>query len=920
MRTGTNQSTRPTVTAFSSLAVQAGVSALLVLLLQACGAGGGGGPGADSEGAELDAPDEASGGGELDVLPDAAEDTVAAPDAEFDANDTDGLGPDVPMPECSVPADCSALVPLAGACEVVVCLEGTCDIASREDGAACDDGDPCTLSDACTLGACAGKLLACNDNNPCTDETCSNGACATAFNSAPCDDGNDCTSQDTCALGTCKGGENDCPCDFSDDCVKFDDGDLCTGALECVGGFCEVDPASVPECLSSDACQVPTCVPETGECSVVMVPDGAPCSDGDPCTTQESCSSGVCTAGSTVPCDDKNPCTTDNCLPAGGCDHAPLSGPICDDGDPCTQDGACVQGACVGAIPWNCDDGNPCTIDTCQPGGGCTYTFTLGPCEDGNLCTTGETCADATCGGGSPIDCNDGEICTQDACAPALGCIYEAKVDGAGCTDGDPCTLGDACADGVCVPSQTLDCDDGNACTTDLCLVGGACESLALPDLTPCDDGDACTANDVCTNGVCTPGALLCDPCETNGNWAPCDDGVPTTVGDFCWQTECQGFVRQVFNPTASYVSGGFTAVALDKTNVVAVGYSTEAGGAELTWGCELRGNLAPSLYATSLRTDTRFRAMSHGMALGNNGVASLYNGAIWDKAVGFATAYSTLAQPESVNAVWGANLANVPGNQRDVWLLGGRTKAGGAWIARCNRESAPGGGFLWFCAEEGGISALVGGVAGLAGWTAPCTSVGCTGLEIAGARAAAEAASGDASYILERKIGSWTAISDVVGLPGDRWTALRGGQAAMWGSGTRGLMATAVTAGALSWGTVGVGGGPPLAQTDFIDLFVTPETVLGVARRVYQAFGKQTVDTYLAAWSAGATTGGAGKWLKLATNFCPGAECTAAADPAQRLSSVVVGGIGTFKGVYAVGAELVGGVERPVVYFRPLP
>ena len=47
------------------------------------------------------------------------------------------------------------------------------------------------------------------------------------------------------------------------------------------------------------------------------VPDGTLCSDGNACTSPDSCTAGVC-GGPAVSCDDGNPCTTDSCG-AGGC-------------------------------------------------------------------------------------------------------------------------------------------------------------------------------------------------------------------------------------------------------------------------------------------------------------------------------------------------------------------------------------------------------------------------------------------------------------------------------------------------------------------------------------------------------------------------------------------------------------------------
>ena len=47
----------------------------------------------------------------------------------------------------------------------------------------------------------------------------------------------------------------------------------------------------------------------------------------------------------------------------------PNSAP-CDDGDVCTTGDVCIGGACASPLPL-CDDGNPCTVDTCYPGEGC---------------------------------------------------------------------------------------------------------------------------------------------------------------------------------------------------------------------------------------------------------------------------------------------------------------------------------------------------------------------------------------------------------------------------------------------------------------------------------------------------------------------------------------------------------------------
>jgi hypothetical protein len=62
--------------------------------------------------------------------------------------------------------------------------------------------------------------------------------------------------------------------------------------------------------------------------------------------------------------------------------------------------------------------------------------------------------------------------------------------------------------------SHDLDCDDGNVCTDDTCVIlpfpGGFCGYL--PNTDPCDDGNICTSGDVCNAGTCA-GTPIPDCC-----------------------------------------------------------------------------------------------------------------------------------------------------------------------------------------------------------------------------------------------------------------------------------------------------------------------------------------------------------------------------------------------------------------------
>ena len=70
-----------------------------------------------------------------------------------------------------------------------------------------------------------------------------------------------------------------------------------------------------------------------------------------------------------------------------------------------------------------------------------------GACQDGNVCTTGDTCQAGSCVGGPPIDCDDLNDCTDDTCDSKLGCQHPFNT--LPCDDGDLCTDQDRCSGGA---------------------------------------------------------------------------------------------------------------------------------------------------------------------------------------------------------------------------------------------------------------------------------------------------------------------------------------------------------------------------------------------------------------------------------------------------------------------------------------
>ena len=304
-----------------------------------------------------------------------------------------------------------------------------------------------------------------------------------------------------------------------------------------------VVPADVP--VETDAGQTDAAALDAAPVDVPDVAPDVPVDVGPP----------VCTSAQLAACDDGNPCTDDACDPVTGCSHV-ANLIVCDDGSVCTESDVCTGGTCVGTDV-SCDDQKPCTTDTCKPGFGCLHQNAAGPCDDGNPCTAGEACKIGLCLGGQAIDCGDGQACTLDLCDPSDGACSHVPTTG-NCSDDDPCTVGESCAGGACAGGQPAVCDDGNPCTSDTCAPAVGCVFAA--DVTgTCDDGIACTAGDACADGLCAGTPLVClpsDACHAAGVCNPstgtcpsvnavdgtvCTDGLACTTGDQCVGGACTG-------------------------------------------------------------------------------------------------------------------------------------------------------------------------------------------------------------------------------------------------------------------------------------------------------------------------------------------------------------------------------------------
>ena len=552
---------------------------------------------------EIDQRLDASTAGEFDSLG-ADGDTAGQADTlgvdgpaadAADAADSDSGGGDS---GCQAASECNDQNP----CTTDNCEpSGSCSHAPIANGGSCDDGNACTTGEYCSSGNCAaGVAKVCDDQNLCTADAClpAKGCTYTNDDGAPCNDDDPCSSGDKCLSGQCTGKPKDCGNDecTSAKCVggtckvaskpddlDCDDSDACTSGDKCKDGLCV--GAAKTDCNDQNPCTQESCV---GTLGCKSTPLDGPCSDGDACSVADTCSAGACKAGQPKQCDDGNPCTQDKCDAVSGACAASPSDAACSDGNACTAGDACKNGSCQAGSVTGCDDKNPCTVDTCDAStGACQVLFNTAPCDDGDACSVGDSCASGTCKPGAEKPCADSNTCTSDSCNPQTGACVHAAISGcgdgcskagdckagdvcneaacvsgkcaflptsAGCDDGDACTAGDQCEAGSCKPGSAKNCDDGQPCTADSCKAG-ACQHANSTDA--CSDNNACTQGDLCGGGVCKPGAAkACDdanPCTQDGcdaasgscsatpNSAVCSDGNPCTSGEACQGGSCVG-------------------------------------------------------------------------------------------------------------------------------------------------------------------------------------------------------------------------------------------------------------------------------------------------------------------------------------------------------------------------------------------
>lgn len=390
---------------------------------------------------------------------------------------------------CKVAGDCISGVCTAGSCAVPTCMDGVRNGPEGLVEATPDCGGQC--------GPCGFSCAnACTTGGRCVDAAdCESGICARLTAEEP---------EGRCAPSTCEDGlrnqfESDVDCGSACVTKLCEAGQACEIDQDCESGSCLPDVKRC-ECVPETPEQL--CAAANANCGIISVRDrcgelrdvpcGVACGEGLACspeTNRCTCSAETCVA--------RSACQPATCATAELCAWAMLDGTSCSDGLHCTRDDRCVAGTCVAGAAPTCDDGNPCTDDDCEPNdGSCRYVpDDANTCSDDSACTTGDRCVAGACVVATTTVCEDGNPCTDDGCVAATG-LCEFLNHTRGCEDGDLCTLEDACADGACVSGAEKNCSDATACTTDTCeSATGECVNAAV----------TCPEPPVCHASLCDP-------------------------------------------------------------------------------------------------------------------------------------------------------------------------------------------------------------------------------------------------------------------------------------------------------------------------------------------------------------------------------------------------------------------------------
>jgi len=216
---------------------------------------------------------------------------------------------------CQGAGDCDSGYCVDGVCCEGTCTGNckACNVPGQEgycvvvpDGTECDDGNQCNGVDTCQQGVCTrGQVPDCTSDNPCQTGSCDPATGCVyqpVADGTSCSNGRFCDGQETCRDGVCRPAAQVPDCNDNNPCTE----DSCSSAAgaclhqpvadgtSCGGGLCGVQVCQGGSCISQETnncddqnpCTKDWCNPDTG-CEHSGLPEGYACGECMMCLQQQ---------------------------------------------------------------------------------------------------------------------------------------------------------------------------------------------------------------------------------------------------------------------------------------------------------------------------------------------------------------------------------------------------------------------------------------------------------------------------------------------------------------------------------------------------------------------------------------------------------------------------------------------------------